>query len=303
MNTALTKHQLDNPIKDFLINSGDFELILQNSKSPLMFRNYVQLTSPYKDLVGREIQLWKSDEFGLFGTILDVNDILFIPKFRIRSVIGGLEGDSLLEKLEQAPNKQWNLIYLVKKQIIILWPHLEAGGRLGREGPNGQFKHGDGLDGNRKNIFKPGTLQDAKREAEGGKPLIWQKKKEGGEKYNHKAGQPIEHLTKVRQEQRSLKKTIETEQKKLNSNKLTPEQRQKSESLLGAASKLLQYTKKYVPYKTGLFSNSPAKNQYQETVQKTGLTKSYNSCNPDNQIAKGGGKQGDRRGWLHCRTD
>ncbi|MGK5594909.1 MAG: hypothetical protein ACSNEK_06090, partial [Parachlamydiaceae bacterium] len=85
------------------------------------------------------------------------------------------------------------LVYLARQRALIIWPHLDAAGRLGRQGPEGKFKYGDGLDGNRKNIFKPGTLTDAKRVNKGGKPLIWQQIK-GGERFNHKAGRPMGHL-------------------------------------------------------------------------------------------------------------
>lgn len=162
LNISLNPNQNDNfsttenqPLKSFVR-----KMILSPSITG-SFGNFTPLTQPFKDHACRYIQLWELKGYGLLGTVLDVNDILFIPKYKILSAISALEGDALIEKLQMTASNKWDLVFRTHDRMLLIWPHLEAAGRLGRDMPNGKFKYGDGLDGHRKNIFKLDSLRDA----------------------------------------------------------------------------------------------------------------------------------------------
>ncbi|MBA3237948.1 MAG: ankyrin repeat domain-containing protein [Parachlamydiaceae bacterium] len=117
-------------------------------------------------------------------------------------------------------------------------------------------------------------------------------------KQTHRAGEDINHVQKIREIQQRLKNTMHDEKATFRKFSLSPQEREKSEGRLGEASKLLDFTKKYLAYKAnelinknkgnppdnggggGASNKGPGNQQFRETVQKNGLTSSYQADSP-----------------------
>ena len=132
-------------------------------------------------------------------------------------------------------------------------------------------------------------------------------------------GTPHDHVRKVKNVQRGLKENAANLQDLLRDPSASRQQRMQAERLLSRASKLLDYSERFVqsePRKnlsyaarqaakfakmglagaafmsSTLFGKTPANQQFRQILQQTKLTESYKSSNPNSTIGPKGGSNG-----------
>lgn len=87
------------------------------------------LSSPFKDIQERVIEILRTPQDTLVGTVLDEKGhLIIIPENRIKNGLNP-QDEHLCGRLKNAPCKQWDLVFDTKRLIITIWPHLEAAGR------------------------------------------------------------------------------------------------------------------------------------------------------------------------------
>lgn len=88
------------------------------------------LTMPYYDAEGRRIQLWKTRQYGLIGTVFSPKGCLtIIPGEKILNPTQSNQSSTdLMAALEKSPSKNWVLALDVTRLAITIWPHLVGAG-------------------------------------------------------------------------------------------------------------------------------------------------------------------------------
>ncbi|HLB52803.1 MAG TPA: ankyrin repeat domain-containing protein [Chlamydiales bacterium] len=96
-----------------------------------VYKELKPLTSVHKDVEGRSIQLWKTDQYGLIGTIFDQQGQLnIISGKQIRNPLNDKQTPGeLVGCLEGSPIHHWEITYDTHKLALTIWPHLRAAGR------------------------------------------------------------------------------------------------------------------------------------------------------------------------------
>lgn len=94
---------------------------------------YIQakpLTHVFEDSKGKCIQLWKTLQYGLVGSVLAPNgQLTIIPGDKIRNPLNRHQTSSeLIESLEKALRK-WEITYNTEQFVLTIWPHLEGAGK------------------------------------------------------------------------------------------------------------------------------------------------------------------------------
>jgi hypothetical protein len=89
------------------------------------------LSRPFKDKMGRKIQLWSVPDRGLIGTVIDdQNKMTIINSCKIHNGLNPSEiGKPLYKKLLASTNDNWDLVILPSSEEIYVWPHLVAAGK------------------------------------------------------------------------------------------------------------------------------------------------------------------------------
>ena len=141
------------------INSTRVETILQK---------LIPLTLPCIDEYGHLVQLWKTEERGMIGSVLKEGKIKIISSKNISTPFNAnLSSDGILAVLENISLRRWSLIFNPITNEIFIIPYLEAAGKLGVDGHKGHLTRRD--------------LSAAKRELEKGEIVAL---KESGVPFN-----------------------------------------------------------------------------------------------------------------------
>lgn len=95
------------------------------------FRHLIPLTNSYQDEEGRALQLWKTLRYGLVGTVLDKSgNLQLIPGSRVHNSLQVDETpEAIIQRLENNPEKNWDIVFNIKRITLTLWPHLKAAGK------------------------------------------------------------------------------------------------------------------------------------------------------------------------------
>jgi len=240
------------------------------------------LTLPFRDLKGRIIQLWKTVQHGLIGGVVNSNgQISIIPANKIINSLNPNENSNeLIHRLQSYPPKKWDLVFNTHLCTLTIWPHLKAEGRR-YFGKNYQEIKQD-VEKRLNNMQTEAALNRrhyhaAQREAKG--HVI---------KINSRDNEPFDHGNDVRESQKAAKKLIKDIKDRLKKPDLNDNERKNLEKVIADTSRLIKESKTYTPL---LHKQNPAGKQFQENVQKEGLSKSFNASHPDNPIGKGGNKE------------
>lgn len=291
--TPLSQHTHDTKKKETKINDFDQESILQhpdghklNIDKLYRIMNCLQrLTLPYIDSNENTLQIWKINPSTLIGTVQNkLKQIIIIPASKIRFLSEQVENYSIvIKQLERETLKKWDIVYNSNILELDVWPHFLAAGKSWVEDPENVvdkspyknmtkddlIKHftdkGYQFVGNKDtgigSYIHPLTKDEAHIDPRG--QHKWQepnhvdvKDKNGKKRYYYKDPFGTRFFKKESQFKRS------------------PENK---DFIQGVIKTKMQVT--------------PAGKQFQENVQKEGLTKSFNSSHPDNPIGKGGSKE------------
>jgi len=123
---------------------------IKNKRINGIFQKIIPLTLFYQDREGNLLRLWKTDRYGIIGSVLDSEgNLKIVPRTQIRNPLSH-EQDNFLEGLENCPLQQWDLVYDTNQCVMTIWPHLIAAGLA-------EFKR----------ILNKKTLQAAIRELNG----------------------------------------------------------------------------------------------------------------------------------------
>lgn len=93
-----------------------------------LYRGLKPLTQPYRDAQGRQVQLWKSSQYGLIGSVIDLKGRLSIfPGKKIHNPLNANESpETLLQRLEDCGLKNWDIVFDAHSSMLTLWPHLKG---------------------------------------------------------------------------------------------------------------------------------------------------------------------------------
>ena len=105
--------------------------IMNADKLARIYAGLAPLTAIHIDTEGRCIQLWKTRQYGLIGTVLDQQDnLLILSAQKIHNPLNDKQTpDELIECLESSPRRHWDIAYDAHKLALTIWPHLEAAGK------------------------------------------------------------------------------------------------------------------------------------------------------------------------------
>ncbi|VHO04423.1 ankyrin repeat domain-containing protein [Candidatus Rhabdochlamydia sp. T3358] len=108
---------------------------LLSPKTQAILETLNPVTRPTYDSEGNIIQIWQRHRVYL-GTILGENgNLIIVPNFNIHNGLQPHEsGDSFLDRIASLPSRKWGLITLPNGHIVV-WPHLVAAGRPGPDLP------------------------------------------------------------------------------------------------------------------------------------------------------------------------
>jgi len=271
------------------------------------------LTFPFQNLEGDWLQLWKAEKYGMIASVVNSEgNLKIIPKNKILTPFNpSLKGDLLMERMESISFRRWDLVYCRETQEIQVLPHLEAEGKLfikeiwGVPLQNCTVENFRKLLANRKNPLNHFTRTNKNSKYEvwesrkwtchidlntpGHPPHIdiYANKNRVGEKEKRDKGEPESHLPYA-QYQAAMAEIYK-----------------KKRGADGKEFKKLQIPKYRFILKSDKDNNgtctsrnekkasSPSKKQFVETLQKTGLVKSYNSSNPDDPVPVKEGSAGE----------
>lgn len=252
------------------------------------------LTLPFLDINGNIIQLWKTIQYGLVGGVLNSGKMTVIPKNKVINALNPHEKpEDLIHRLENNPLRKWDLAYNSQQVSLTIWPHLHAEGKIYANKSYQETKAD--VDRRFSNLQTEGALNKkhyhaAQREARG--EVI---------KINPKDNEPFDHGNDVRESRKAAKNLIQDVKDRLKKDNLSPDERKSLEKVIVDTSKVLDKSNKFAPLvpkdkpsNTSQKSpQNPGEKQFQETLQKTGLTKSYNATHPDKPVPKGGGESSE----------
>ena len=274
-----------------------------------IIRQLEPLTLPFKDFKGRVIQLWKKGQHELLGAILDEKGITILPKNKVLNPCNPHEKpEELIQRLKGYPLKTWDFVFDTQRLTLTIWPHLKAAGKYDH------MDIKDILTDVNQRLYRMTTLKvvqnEKGKELEKGGPLNHRhyadyRKEFKGQPVIGRDGNPLikhngeapDHKNDVHEGQDSAIKLIKHMKRVMGRYNLKPEERQALEKHYAKTSKILDDSKKYTSSKS-----DPAKKQFQQTLQQTKLTKSYNATHPNNQVpAKSG--TGGQIGGVACSMD
>lgn len=102
-----------------------------NERVKKLSKELFPLTSEYRDSRGYSIQLWKTRQYGLVGAVYDPKGKLrIIPNHKIRNPLNDKQHpNELMLSLETSPNITWDLAYDINQLTLTIWPHMVAAGK------------------------------------------------------------------------------------------------------------------------------------------------------------------------------
>lgn len=279
------------------------------------------LTLPYTDAQDRKIQLWKTEKYGMIGAVLHrTGQIDIIPQFKIRSLVGcGLSGNALMERFESDSIKRWNFVYKFNTHEILVLPKLIAAGRLlwNAENPDiggnssyscisgirlrNQLKCLESFQSEHETVVNlpDGRIRYYCKEKPSDPPK--DDKKEAGPtrgakmvcEYNPRTGSVMTwmecYARATGEVNRTHGKKIDGLDCDLEHNPPTAKDLIKREANFPSVAKELLEAEMKKLGLMQLYEATLARRQFEENLQKTGLTKSYNATHPDAPVPKGGG--------------
>ncbi|MGB7128368.1 MAG: hypothetical protein WBD50_04685, partial [Candidatus Rhabdochlamydia sp.] len=113
---------------------------LLDTKTQAILETLNPVTHPTCDSEGNIIQIWQYHSIFL-GAILDRNGhVTTVPRAHIHNGLQPHEpGDPFLDRIASLHLRKWELIILPNQHIVV-WPHLEAAGRPGPDLPPAELK-------------------------------------------------------------------------------------------------------------------------------------------------------------------
>ncbi|KIC73732.1 hypothetical protein DB42_BR00130 [Neochlamydia sp. EPS4] len=254
-------------------------------------RALVPLTFPFKDEKGCYIQLFKLANYGMIGVIQNPEkDFSVIPKNKIRSAFDPeLKGHSLMARIENISQRRWDFVFDALDRELLILPHLEGAGRFSKNLQIRHIKTGNAspvshltkeeLVNRFEEKVKAGKFTTSGPDPANGKGAYYNKKTGVFYHIDHhnRFGEPS-HIDVYRDNKHPrYKSPVEFRDKWRFAYKKDPD-------------------KNFKPDPT------PGKAQFHETLQKTGLTKSFNSCHQDHPAPIKGGARGEI-GGVGCSVE
>lgn len=141
-----------------------------------LYRGLKPITQSYRDAQGRQVQLWKSPQHGLIGSVVDLEGRLsIIPGEKIQNPLNANESpEAILQRLKNCGLKNWDIAFDAHTSMLTLWPHLQAAADDDEYVPN----HRDKL-AQPGELYSPDNYEFEERHGYGGKQRI--KPGRGGE--------------------------------------------------------------------------------------------------------------------------
>lgn len=101
--------------------------------SESLTKSLIAVTLPVIDKLGRELQIFQMKGYGIIGLVKDPSGRQsIVSKHKISSPIcPGISSDELMIRLQGALGTVWDIIYKQASGEFIIFPHLEAAGKRG----------------------------------------------------------------------------------------------------------------------------------------------------------------------------
>ncbi|WP_213156138.1 ankyrin repeat domain-containing protein [Neochlamydia sp. AcF65] len=282
--------------------------IISVDKTVGVLKTLICLTLPFQDREGRQIRLWKTEKYGLIGSVLESDGTLrIIPKDRIWTPLSSNKGGNLLlECLEKVSLRRWDLVFDAKRLELIIWPYLQAAGKdprkaynLPRNAINNTAQSFNAREALKNKIFTLAKLSegkgiDARKELPDGRIRYYAKETPSSTPGPTRgAGLVYEHNPKTGR----IRSWFECRDHSGNVNRVHPK------NIDGLTLKAPHYppTKKELEARAQT-QQTPGGKQFTQTLQQTKLTSSYNSNHPHNPVQEKGGTGGEI-GGVACSME
>lgn len=302
-----------------------------------IFKDLTSLTSLYQDSQGHLIQLYKTQKYGLIGAVIDQSGHLAIISGKnIRTPFDSYTNpEKLIYSLEKSKTKTWDLAYDTQRLTLTIWPHMIGAGGEVREI---RIKGSPLRYTSEEEVIK--LLNRSGYKPKHGDPNAWTNEKKGIEVHIDRKGEgnanhDVDHLdlTYLPEKSREMK-----EKKKIFYNKQNEEkkieienrvkngqltQREGKKEIYSFEKKIDEQNQKHdnfrqkwrfaygqerptpsisKPTPNNLGLKNPANKDFEQTLQQTRLTDSYNSTHPNNPMPTKQGVGGDI-GGVACSTE
>jgi hypothetical protein len=283
-----------------------------------LLRQLQPLTLPYLDFRGNHLQIWKTNN-EMFGVVMDLKgNLTIISKEKIRNPLC-YDNRNLSYQLEHIGLRPWDIVFDYKNKELILWPHLSAAGKEDQEKLDKIFGKVDrsNLEKLNKKLRHLERKQNEfirKEKLANGSTLYIEKekpaKKEGrvrgcsyATEYNPKtarvkswmisydhSGKPV-MVHKKYENGRDISKDIRSHYP------LTAKDKEGGLKQIFADKHFLE-----ILQKSTISGKTPANKNFEQRLQQTKLTDSYNSTHRQNPVQAKAGTGGEI-GGVACSTD
>lgn len=298
MRTISANDHLPNALLKKNLNTFDKSLhsIISTARFAKIYAGLKPLITTYKDAKGRCIQLWKVDPYGLIGTVLDPQDGLrIIPQRKIYNPLNTKQTPrELIQCLENTQNSCWDIAYDAYQLALTIWPHLQAAGR--EDTRPLVSKKLEQLESAQKSAVKVTHFPDGR--------IRYYKEEKPSETEGPTTGGCI--VTEYHQKRGSVRTWYECHDKDGEINRIHHKKINGREILrfhMPLTGKEEAFVKKYeeeaaakkaLNQKGGSSAGkSPATKDFQQKLQQTRLTESYNATHRQNPVLPKGATGGD----------
>ena len=258
------------------------------NKANTILQQLKPLILPFKDAQGRIIQIWKLRQRELIGGVLDAHGgLTVVLGNRIYNPLNPQEdGIHLIQRLESIGLRSWGIAFDEQRLTLTVWPEMKAAGKYFQDYIAKGFQSSFSAMKNRVQNLKEEVLNhrhhSAYRKETKGEPLM----RDGKPLLNPKTNKPYDHITEVNNAHKGVKNVIIDVKHILSRDDLQYEERKTLEGLLSETSAILDESEKMTKRPSPLMT--PAKKQFDQTLQQTHLTKSYNRNHPTNPVPSRG---------------
>jgi ankyrin repeat protein len=121
---------LNNKSTEYKTHASENKNSVDDSKVKSILHRLTPLTLPYQDKTGNLLQIWKTDQYGMIGSVLDLEGkVKIVYKNNIVNPLShhNQEAD-LLERLERISLRKWHIVFDSDSQKLTIWPLLMAAG-------------------------------------------------------------------------------------------------------------------------------------------------------------------------------